>query len=74
MTRSVIANAKRIVIKIGSSSLTGSAGSELDSHAVQKIVDLAFHSKSVAQKLSLSPQVQSLLVYLHLGSKFALKI
>jgi glutamate 5-kinase len=46
MSRESITSAKRIVIKIGSSSLTGSAGSELDPQAVQKIVDLAFTLKS----------------------------
>jgi glutamate 5-kinase len=45
MSRASITSAKRIVIKIGSSSLTGTAGSELDPHAVQKIVDLAFSLK-----------------------------
>ena len=40
MSRSSITNAKRIVIKIGSSSLTGTAGSQLDTSAVTKIVDL----------------------------------
>lgn len=40
MSRIGITSAKRIVIKIGSSSLTGSAGSALDEHAVTKIVDL----------------------------------
>ena len=45
MNRAAITNAKRVVIKIGSSSLTGSAGSELDSHAVQKVVDLAYSLK-----------------------------
>ena len=39
MSRSAVASAKRVVIKIGSSSLTGYAGSALDSHAVSKIVD-----------------------------------
>ena len=42
MSRESISSAKRIVLKIGSSSLTGSAGSELDPVAVQKIVDLAY--------------------------------
>ncbi|MCX6444740.1 MAG: glutamate 5-kinase [Actinobacteria bacterium] len=46
MSREALTNAKRVVIKIGSSSLTGSAGSELDPHAVQKVVDLAFSFKS----------------------------
>ena len=40
MSRSSITSAKRIVIKVGSSSLTGTAGSQLDSSAVAKIVDL----------------------------------
>ena len=46
MNREAITNAKRVVIKIGSSSLTGSAGSELDPTAVQKVVDLAFSLKN----------------------------
>ena len=45
MNRGAITSAKRVVIKIGSSSLTGSAGSELDPHAVQKVVDLAYSLK-----------------------------
>lgn len=40
MSRDQIATAKRIVIKIGSSSLTGIAGSELDPVAVDRLVDL----------------------------------
>jgi len=40
MSRDQIATAKRIVIKIGSSSLTGAAGSELDPVAVDRLVDL----------------------------------
>ncbi len=39
MSRSAVTSAKRVVIKIGSSSLTGSAGSALDSKAVSQIVD-----------------------------------
>lgn len=46
MNRLGISSAKRVVIKIGSSSLTGPAGSELDSTAVQKIVDLALIFKN----------------------------
>lgn len=38
MSRSQITSAKRIVIKIGSSSLTGKAGSELDLKAVDRLV------------------------------------
>ena len=45
MNREALTSAKRIVIKIGSSSLTGSAGSELDPHAVAKIVDFAYSLK-----------------------------
>lgn len=37
MSRTQITSAKRIVIKIGSSSLTGNAGSQLDNAAVDKI-------------------------------------
>ncbi len=40
MSRVEIAHAKRIVIKIGSSSLTGNAGSQLDIAAVGKLTDL----------------------------------
>jgi glutamate 5-kinase len=41
MNRQAVTQAKRIVLKVGSSSLTGAAGSALDSAAVEKIVDLA---------------------------------
>jgi glutamate 5-kinase len=40
VSREQITSAKRIVIKIGSSSLTGKAGSALDAAAVNKLVDL----------------------------------
>ena len=40
MDRNAVTSAKRIVIKIGSSSLTGTAGSKLDNNAVSKIADL----------------------------------
>jgi glutamate 5-kinase len=46
MSREALATAKRVVIKIGSSSLTGSAGSELDPASVQKVVDLALSFKA----------------------------
>ena len=39
MTRSVVTSARRVVIKIGSSSLTGKDGAGLDSSAVSKLVD-----------------------------------
>jgi glutamate 5-kinase len=45
MTRNSIASAKRIVIKIGSSSLTGNAGSALDPVAVEKIVEIVAAAK-----------------------------
>lgn len=40
MNREAISNAKRVVIKIGSSSLTGSAGSALDPQSVSRVVEL----------------------------------
>ena len=40
MSRERITSAKRIVIKIGSSSLTGKAGSELDESAVEQLVSV----------------------------------
>ena len=46
MSRAQIASAKRIVIKIGSSSLTGKAGSQLDEAAVEKLVDVVAACKS----------------------------
>lgn len=45
MSRERITSAKRIVIKIGSSSLTGKAGSELDQSAVEKLVAVVAASK-----------------------------
>ena len=45
MSRTAVTSAKRIVIKIGSSSLTGTAGAQLDPAAVEKIVDLAHSLK-----------------------------
>ncbi|HEX7405071.1 MAG TPA: glutamate 5-kinase [Candidatus Nanopelagicaceae bacterium] len=44
--RNQIATAKRIVIKIGSSSLTGTAGSELDPSAVDRLVDLVVAARN----------------------------
>lgn len=41
MSRSVITSAKRVILKVGSSSLTGAAGASLDAAAVKKVVDLA---------------------------------
>ena len=46
MARNSIASAKRIVIKIGSSSLTGNAGSALDPAAVEKIVAIVAAAKA----------------------------
>ena len=40
MNRSELASAQRIVIKVGSSTLTGSAGSALDSNSVSALADL----------------------------------
>ena len=46
MSREQITSAKRIVIKIGSSSLTGKAGSALDAQAVNKLVDVVAACKA----------------------------
>ena len=45
MSRNLITDAKRIVIKIGSSSLTGSAGSGLDAAAVDRLVDVVLDTQ-----------------------------
>lgn len=45
MNRSVVTSARRVVIKIGSSSLTGKDGAGLDSAAVSKLVDAVAHLK-----------------------------
>lgn len=44
--RSEVTRAKRIVVKVGSSSLTGSAGAGLDSAAVDRLVDAVASAKS----------------------------
>lgn len=46
MKRAQIASAKRIVFKVGSSSLTGSAGSSLDSHSVDLLADLVIAARA----------------------------
>ena len=46
MSREQITSARRIVIKIGSSSLTGKAGSALDADAVNKLVDVVAACKA----------------------------
>jgi glutamate 5-kinase len=46
VSREQITAAKRIVIKIGSSSLTGKAGSSLDPQAVDKLVDVVAACKA----------------------------
>ena len=46
MTRSVVTEARRVVIKIGSSSLTGKDGAGLDSTAVAKLVDAVARLKN----------------------------
>lgn len=40
MSRSIITSAKRVVIKVGSSSLTGSAGSGINTQAIEKISEV----------------------------------
>lgn len=44
--RSEVTKAKRVVVKVGSSSLTGSAGAGLDSAAVDRLVDAVASAKS----------------------------
>ncbi len=46
MNRSALTTARRVVIKVGSSSLTGAAGAELDPAAVKKVVDVALALKA----------------------------
>ena len=46
MSRKLITDAKRIVIKIGSSSLTGKAGSGLDAAAVDRLVDVVADARA----------------------------
>jgi len=46
MNREVVTSAKRVVIKIGSSSLTGKAGSALDDSSVEKIVNVVADLRS----------------------------
>ena len=53
MDRNAVISAKRIVIKIGSSSLTGSAGSALDSASVEKIVSVIATLKSRGAEVAL---------------------
>lgn len=51
MSRAQISSAKRIVIKIGSSSLTGKAGSELDESAVEKLAGVVAACKARGAEL-----------------------
>jgi len=46
VSREQITSARRIVIKIGSSSLTGKAGSQLDASAVEELVDVVAACKA----------------------------
>jgi glutamate 5-kinase len=51
MGREIIHDAKRIVIKIGSSSLTGGAGQELNHDAITKLVDAVAHLRSQGREV-----------------------
>jgi glutamate 5-kinase len=53
MDRNAVTSAKRIVIKIGSSSLTGSAGSQLDVASVEKIVSVIASLKARGAEVAL---------------------
>jgi glutamate 5-kinase len=47
MTREQVIKAKRIVVKVGSSSLTGRAGAALDSKAIDGLVDALAKSRKL---------------------------
>lgn len=51
MTRTVVSEAKRVVIKIGSSSLTGKDGAGLDQSAVNKLVDTVANLKASGKEV-----------------------
>lgn len=53
MTREQVVDAKRIVVKVGSSSLTGSAGSALDSNAIDGLVDALATSRASGREILL---------------------
>mgnify|MGYP000588396565 CR=1 FL=1 len=53
MNREQLASAKRIVIKVGSSTLTGSAGSALDESSVNSLADLIAHLRSQGKEVVL---------------------
>ncbi len=53
MDRNAVTSAKRIVIKIGSSSLTGTAGSQLDVASVEKIVNVIATLKARGAEVAL---------------------
>ena len=46
MSRLAVTNAKRVVIKVGSSTLTGSAGHALDESAVEALVKVVAELRS----------------------------
>lgn len=51
MTREVVVNAKRVVIKIGSSSLTGKDGAGLDQDSVNQLVDVVASLKASGKEV-----------------------
>jgi len=53
MTREQVLDAKRIVVKVGSSSLTGSAGSALDDNAINGLVDALAGSRNSGHEILL---------------------
>ncbi len=53
MNREQLASAKRIVIKVGSSTLTGSAGSALDETSVNALADVIAHLRSQGKEVVL---------------------
>ena len=55
-----ISAAKRIVIKVGSSTLTGKAGANLDPSAIDKLVDVVAKLKSEGKEVAVFHPVLSL--------------
>jgi glutamate 5-kinase len=57
--RRAFADARRVVVKVGSSSLTSSAGGAIDMLAVSRLVDLLARRRLDGHQVVLSPRVPS---------------
>jgi glutamate 5-kinase len=53
MSREIIASAKRVIIKVGSSTLTGGAGQELNVAAIEKLVDVVAQLRSEGREVAI---------------------